>query len=519
MEALVSCAMGSNDLRTDNVTEGRRLIEEFRRNAEFSRRVIEHLPDFVALIDREHRFVWLNRVAPGLKLEEVLGRRHDEFISSDNVGQASAAIDAAFDSAQIGHYEVEAYGDGDSTKWYLVRVVPFALEDKVEHVLLLSSDVTQRRRAERALRETEEQLQQAQRQESLGQLAGGIAHDFNNLLQVIEGNIAFAQRRLPNGEACEELKQALRATERAAELTSRLLAIGRRQRVDSKPTELGSLVAQSVRMLRRAIPENVLLRYEASAEPTFVELDAPQFEQVLINLCVNARDAMPSGGTLTIRIDPDGPKHVVVRVSDTGPGIAPENLVRVFEPFFTTKGTGSGLGLAVAAGIVAAHGGVILAESDGRNGTTMKVRLPRSEAGAQQIAPAAEPAGPGTGVILVAEDEALVRAQVVQILEEAGYTVLQAENGARAVALFRAQQGKVDLAVLDVVMPELDGWQAFLQLEKLKPGIKVLFTTGYAASVLPDDFAARGARLLSKPYKLQNLLGQVRELLDVAART
>jgi two-component system cell cycle sensor histidine kinase/response regulator CckA len=505
---------------TDDVSERRRLAEELERNVEFHRRVIEHLPDYVVLVDREHRFVWLNRIAPGLPPEKVIGKIHYEFIVNPGGAEvAKAAVDAAFAAAKIGQYEIEAYGDPQSTKWYRVRVVPVMREGKVEHALLLSSDVTQRRRAEQALREAEELLQQAQRQESLGQLAGGIAHDFNNLLQIIQGNISFAQQRQPQGEACEELEQALRATERAAELTSRLLAIGRRQRVDSKPVELGALVAQSVRMLRRVIPENVLLRYEEPAEPYFVELDAPQFEQVLINLCVNARDAMPSGGTLSVCVEPDGPAQVVMRVSDSGTGIAHENLRRVFEPFFTTKGTGSGLGLAVAAGIVAAHGGFILAESDGHSGTTIKVRLPRIAASAPQAAPAALAVGAGTGVILVAEDEAPVRVQIVRVLEHAGYTVLQAENGARAVELFRAQRGNVDLAVLDVVMPELDGWQTFVQLEELKPGIKVLFTTGYAASVLPEDFAARGARLLSKPYKLQHLLGQIQELLGAAART
>jgi PAS domain S-box-containing protein len=503
-----------------DMSEQRRRVEELERSVEFHRGVIEHLPDYVVLVDREHRFVWLNRIAPGLPPEQVIGKIHYEFIVNPGGAEvAKAAVDAAFLSAEVGQYEIEAYGDPQSTKWYRVSVMPVTRDGKVEQALLLSSDVTQRRRAEQALREAEELLQQAQRQESLGQLAGGIAHDFNNLLQIIQGNISFAQWRERKGEACDELEQALRATERAAELTSRLLAIGRRQRVDSKPTELGALVEQSVRMLRRVIPENVLLRYEQPAEPYVVELDAPQFEQVLINLCVNARDAMPNGGTLSVYVEPDGPAQVVMRVSDSGTGIAPENLRRVFEPFFTTKGTGSGLGLAVAAGIVAAHGGFILAESDGHSGTTIKVRLPRITAPALQAAPALPAVGAGTGVILVAEDEAPVRVQIVRLLEHAGYTVLQAENGARAVELFRARRGGVDLAVLDVVMPELDGWQTFVKLEELQPGIKVLFTTGYAASVLPEDFAARGARLLSKPYKLQHLLGQIRELLDATSRT
>jgi len=383
-------------------------------------------------------------------------------------------------------------------------------------MLMISSDITERKRAEYALRETEEQLHRAQRLESLGQLSGGIAHDFNNLLQVIDGNLTYAQERLKQGKSVdEELEQALRATERAAELTTHLLAIGRRQRMDGKCVELGGLVSESVRMLRRVIPEHVRLEYQAPSAPLFVELDAPQFEQVLINLCVNARDAMPDGGVLTVRVEPEGQDHIVLKVSDTGLGILPENLQRVFEPFYTTKGAGSGLGLAVAAGIIAAHGGVIFAESDGRSFTTMNVRLPRVGPDQLSAPSAVRPLPGGQGVILVAEDEPMVRAQLVRVLTHAGYTVLEAENGARAVEIFQSRRGKVDLVLLDMIMPELDGWQAFLKIEALAPDIKVLFSTGYAANVLPQDFAERGARVLSKPYKPHTLLTQIRELLEV----
>jgi PAS domain S-box-containing protein len=502
---------------TDDITDRRNLTAELEHSLEFRRRVVEHLPDYVVMIDREHRFVWANRVSPHLTLHEVLGKKIEDY--SDLPVHASAAIAAAFESATPGQYEGEHSRDGQSKAWYQVRVAPIVLGTKVEHVLLITSDITQRKHAEQALRRTEEQLHQAQRLESLGQLAGGVAHDFNNLLQVIQSNLYFVQHSLDKGQsATNELEQAQRATERAAELTSHLLAIGRRKRVDSRRLELGTLVAQSVRMLRRAIPENIGIRYDGPAEQQFVELDAPQFEQVLINLCVNARDAMPDGGALSIGIEPDGDTHVVLNVTDTGSGIAPENLSRVFEPFFTTKGTGSGLGLAVAAGIVGAHGGVITAESDGRTGTTMKIRLPRVASQAAQ--PAAPPlrAVSGSGLILLAEDEELLRSQLVRLLESAGYRVIQAHNGVAAVEAFRARRGAVDLVILDVVMPELDGWQAFLRIAELEPRVKVLFTTGYAASVLPEDFAARGARFLSKPYKPQALLANVHELLAANSR-
>jgi PAS domain S-box-containing protein len=498
---------------TEDASDRERLLDEHERSIEFRRRVVEHLPDFVTMLDREHRFVWVNRVAPGLTFDDVIGKKIEEFGNFRAAGQA--VIEAAFETATIGQYETEGYGDGNATAWYLVRVVPIVLDGKVDHVLAITSDITERKRAEHALRRTEEQLHQAQRLESVGQLAGGVAHDFNNLLQVIQGNLYFVEQNLKNGQsATEELEQAQRATERAAELTSHLLAIGRRKRVDSKRVELGMLVEHSMRMLRRAIPENIVIDYVAPTSAYFVELDAPQFEQVLINLCVNARDAMPAGGTLTIRIDPADATHVVMSVVDTGTGIAAGDLARVFEPFFTTKGAGSGLGLAVAAGIIAAHRGVISAESDGRRGTTMKVRLPRVASATEAPSPPRARSIAGSGVILVAEDEDLVRSQLVRILESAGYTVLQAANGALAVETFRERQREIDLVILDVVMPVLDGWQAFLRIAELRPRVKVLFTTGYAASVLPDDFGARGARLLSKPYKPEALLAQVHELLE-----
>ncbi len=501
----------------DDVTDQRQMAAELERSQDFRRRVVEHLPDFVSLIDRDHRFVWVNRLAPGLAMSDVIGKDLSLFQAPESLPAARAAISAAFDG-HISQYESEGYKDGQSKAWYQVRVVPVVLESRVENVLLITSDITERKRAEHALRQAEEQLHRAQRLESLGQVAGGIAHDFNNLLQVIDGNLSFALQLLGKGSVpLEEIEQSLRATRRAAELTSHLLTIGRRKRVDTKRLELGELVATAVRMLRRAVPDHIVIRYDRPASPCFVELDAPQFEQVLLNLCVNARDAMADGGALTIRIAPDGPLHVVMSVADTGCGIMPENLTRVFEPFFTTKGTGSGLGLAVAAGIVGAHGGLITAESDGVTGTVMKVRLPLVAAGAEADAPNVAATSRASGTILVADDEEMVRAQAVRILEDAGYTVLQASDGARAVELFRQNRSRVDLVLLDAIMPDLDGWQAFLQMQALEPGVKVLFTTGYAADVLPEDFAARGARLLSKPYKSQALVTNVHELLDTTS--
>jgi two-component system, cell cycle sensor histidine kinase and response regulator CckA len=504
-------------LVTSDLTDRRRLEAELQRSEEFRRTVVEHLPDFVTLLDREHRFIWVNRLASGLSLPDVIGSKIEEFLAPESAGATGAAIDAAFERGVTGQCEAEGYRDESSMRWVLNRVVPIHLNGKVDSALLITSDISDLKQAERALREKEQQLHHAQRLESIGQLAGGIAHDFNNLLQVIEGNLHFIRDGVALGENVdEELAQALRAAHGAAELTSRLLAVGRRKRVDPTRVDLGLLTAASMRMLRAAIPESINLVYEAPAVAYIVQVDAPEFEQVLINLCVNARDAMPNGGNLRVWIEPQGDDHVLLNVADDGVGIPRENLTRVFEPFFSTKGTGSGLGLAVAAGIIAAHGGTISAESDGVCGATLRVRLPRHEGGLRSARPVSVSPQGGTATILVAEDEVLVRTQVVRVLRGAGYAVVEAEDGAKAIAAFQAAQGAIDLLLLDAVMPVCNGWQAYLEIERRKPGIKALFTTGYAANVLPADFLEHGARLLSKPFKPAELLAKVRELLHGA---
>jgi two-component system cell cycle sensor histidine kinase/response regulator CckA len=509
----VALVIGSNE------AERRPRKTELHESEEFRRRVITHLPDYISLLDREHRFIWVNRVAPGLEVADVIGTRIEAFLAPESVPPLARAIDAAFQSGKAGQCETEGYRDAESMRWVLNRTVPLELDGKIDAVLLITSDLSELKRAEQALREKDKQLHQAQHLESIGQLAGGIAHDFNNLLQVIDGNLYFIREGLTGGQdVSEELDQAFRATRSAAELTSRLLAVGRRKRLATTRVNLGALIAANMRMLRAAIPENVNIVFEAPSEACFVGVDAPEFEQVLINLCVNARDAMPNGGTLRVRIETRGTEQVALSVADDGVGIPPKDLTRVFEPFFSTKDKGSGLGLAVAAGIIAAHGGTITASSDGVRGTTITVCLPRTQSEAPAGAGTAEVAVGGSATVLVAEDEPHVRTQVVRILSAAGYKVIEAENGLRAVELFRQSAEEIDALVLDAIMPLCDGWQAYLEMERLKPGIKALFTTGYAANVLPSDFSESGARLLSKPFKPGELLSKLSELLSSAAR-
>ncbi len=502
---------------TSVITERKLAEASLKRSEARFRALAEYSPDHIAVITPDHICEYANRGPAGRTLHDIVGRRLEEFTPPEDLAAARTALASVFGSGVPADYETKAPGE-----WvYRVRVVPFGDEGGQTRALMVSTDITRARKDEAARRDLLTQLHQAQRLESIGMLAGGIAHDFNNLLQVIQSNLHFARETLDEPRvAAAELDEALRATQRAAELTRHLLAVGRRQHLEPKCADLGALVKNGVRMLRRVMPASIEIHC-ATADACFALVDGPEIEQVLLNLCLNARDAMPNGGNLRITVsgDPDDDATCLLAVSDDGAGIAPELIPRLFEPFFTTKkaGTGSGLGLAVAAGIVHAHGGVIAVKSEVGYGSTFSVRLPRARAGEHARSPSERVSARGNELVLVAEDEPLVRAQVERVLTSAGYRVLCAENGEAAVALFAKERERVGLVFLDVVMPKLDGWQAFLRIAELDRNVKVLFTSGYSADALPPDFDGLGIRLLSKPYAPAALLEAVRSTLDAPA--
>ncbi len=389
---------------------------------------------------------------------------------------------------------------------------------------------------EKALRDvqaTEEALRQSQKMEAVGRLAGGIAHDFNNLLQAIQGYVEMVAGapELP-AHLRDDLAQSQAAAERAAALTRQMLAFGRRQVLAPANLDLNEVVHHLMKMVARLIGEHIQLRVIPGKDLGTVWADRGQVEQVLLNLCVNARDAMPDGGTLTIETETvvvdaawqaSHPaarpgSYVLLRVTDTGTGIQAEHLPHIFEPFFTTKpqGKGTGLGLATIHGIVHQHQGMVQVYSEPGRGTTFKVYLPAVAAAASAAVRRAEgPVRGGTETILLAEDDPAVRALAERFLRDAGYTVVSAADGAQAVELGTQPGARYDLALLDVVMPGLGGRHVRDRLLAANPALKVLFASGYSEHVGQTDFVARdGQRLLDKPYTREGLLRAVRRALD-----
>ncbi|MER3408843.1 MAG: hypothetical protein C4306_01780 [Thermoleophilia bacterium] len=381
-------------------------------------------------------------------------------------------------------------------------------------------------------RRLEESLRQAQKMEAIGRLAGGIAHDFNNILLAIKAEAWLLSAQLAPEAKERELVQAIDdAAERASTLVRHLLAFSREQSWQRELLDPSAVVASLAEMLEPLIGEDVELELELDRDPGLVHMDRAQLEQVVMNLVVNARDAMPGGGRVTVAVRPvrafaeggqaEPAGFVVIEVTDTGVGIAPEDQARIFEPFFTSKSDGSGLGLAIVHGIVTRMGGRIEVRSAPGSGATFSVYLPRSPEPAPAVMSPRRRGLPGRGreTILVVEDEEMVREPVAAILEQHGYRVLAASGAAEALRLTDQGEQPIDLLVTDVVMPDLSGPELARVFQRIQPGLKVIYVSGYperaaAFAGLSEALARERAPLLRKPFAPEALLAEIRELLD-----
>lgn len=456
----------------------------------------------------------------GWSSDDLRGEPFIDFVHSDDARATEDAIAKLREGAMVADFEVRCRcrdGSFKSLQWRATAVRDLGL------VYAVGRDVTQ----SKAL---VAQLLQSQKMEAVGNLAGGVAHDFNNLLLAIRGNAELSLRKAETPAVLEALEEIKRSAERAATLTRQLLAFSRRQAMRAESLDLGELTDGLVKMLRRIIPASVELELTRAHELPLIQADRGQIEQVILNLCINARDAMPDGGRITIAIETvlgddrfreahpwaRAARYVMLRVTDTGVGMTPEIQGRAFEPFFTTKevGRGTGLGLSTAYGIVEQHGGAIHIDSKPAVGTTFEVYLPvaeRSATNAESKIP--EPVRGGNETLVVAEDADAVRSVVARVLEEAGYRVLRAKDGLEAVALVEQHGAEVALVLLDVVMPGLSGPEARRAIRALLPDMTFLFTSGYsdgvnAAGIAPEE------QVLHKPYEPDELLRIVRRALD-----
>jgi signal transduction histidine kinase/CheY-like chemotaxis protein len=416
---------------------------------------------------------------------------------------------------------------GLAARWLHYQIVP--LEDGVSIAL---RDTTARHDNEEDLRRREEQVRQSQKMEAIGRLAGGVAHDFNNLLTVIRGHGELVLRRLEQDHPLRRnLQEIGLAAERASALTHQLLAFSRKQVLQPRTLDLGEVLDRMEQLLQRLIGEDVELVTRRRPSLGSVRADPAQMEQVIVNLAVNARDAMPQGGVLTIELANaeldetytrghppvvPGP-HVVLSVTDTGHGMDPETQSRIFEPFFTTKepGKGTGLGLATVYGIVKQSEGFIWVYSEPGRGSTFKIYLPRVDQPAEPLSPRAGAAAVhGSETVLLVEDEPSLRSLLRELLESFGYSVLEAGQGGDALRVAAEHPGTIDLLLSDMVMPQMTGNELAQRLAQVRPSTKVLFMSGYAAGVAPQHQIPNGAAYIEKPFTADALAGAIREVLD-----
>ncbi len=509
-----------------DISESHQAREELRASEERYRRLVELMPYGVA-IHQDGILRMVNRAMVKMlgynSEDEMVGQPAVSFVHPDDRPIAIARVRAMRQEPEDVPATEERLLRRDGTPVPVeLSVGSFTLGGKPA-VLVIMRDMTSRKRLE-------EQLRQALKMEAVGRLAGGIAHDFNNLLTAINGYADLLGKEIgPDGPGAKEAGLILRAGQRAASLTQQLLAFSRRQVLEMHVVNLNQVLEELAGMLRRLISEDIELVMDLAPHLGNARLDVGQMEQVIINLAVNARDAMPGGGkltleTATVELDESYTRHqaevapgyyVQLSVSDTGAGIEPEARKHLFEPFFTTKEGGTGLGLAMVYGIVKQFGGHIQVYSEQGRGTTFKVYLPQVQEPAEELVrPAVENWPRGTETVLVVEDNDMVRNLAVRVLSRQGYTVLEAHQGEEALQVAAEYDGTIDLLLTDVVMPRLSGRVLGEIIQKSRPQIHVLFMSGYTDNVIVEHGALeKGMAFIQKPFTPQELAVKVRGVL------
>jgi signal transduction histidine kinase/ActR/RegA family two-component response regulator len=497
---------------------------------EVARDVLDTLQEGCQVIGFDWKFLYLNDAVvrqARLPRERLLGRTVMECYPGLGLQPFFAVLERSMEKRTRERTEVEFLFPDGTPAWFDLRIVPVP-----EGICIISLETTQERQAGARLRGTEHQLRQSQKMEAVGLLAGGVAHDFNNLLSVILCYGELALSRIEGDPPLQaDIQEMMRAASRAAELTRQLLTFSRQQVLAPKVLDLNDVLGGTEKMLRRILGADIDLVVRPAAARARVRVDPSSLEQVIMNLVINARDAMPTGGLLTMEtadvyLDEEYAKehlgvtpgpHVMLAVSDTGKGIDKGMQSRVFEPFFTTKekGKGTGLGLSTVFGIVKQSGGTIWLYSEPGRGATFKIFLPSVDRPKDSLGPVAAPrAVRGNETILLIEDDDEVRVVTGGILRGNGYRVIEGRNAADALRSAE-HHSTIDLLLTDVIMPQLSGPELAKRLAPLRPNMKVLFMSGYTdGTVMRHGLLEDAMSFLAKPITVASLTAKVREVLD-----
>lgn len=529
---------------TRDITERQEAQNNILESERRYRRLVEAVVDYAIFqLDREGLVTTWNTGAQRIKgyaPEEIIGQHFSRFYTESD--RAAGVPAQALEQARIkGRFEAEGLRvrkDGSTFSASVVIDPIFDEAGEIAGFAKVTRDVSQRLEAEKQLKEAQAQLAASQKLEAVGQLSGGIAHDFNNLLMIVLGNLETAQRYAkqlsPSASLQRVLSNAMRGAQRASTLTSRLLAFSRRQALDPKPLDVNKFIASSVDFLRRSLGEQIDIEAVGSAGQWQIEADPSQLDAALVNLAINARDAMPDGGKLTIeganvfaddeysRVNPEVPsgQYVVIGVTDTGTGMSAETLSHVFEPFFTTKelGHGTGLGLSQVYGFVKQSGGHVKIYSELGQGTTVKIYFPRyigKFENDEDREPEELEQATRSETILLVEDDTEVRTYLAEVLRSLNYRVIAAHNTQSALTTLLQPNRRVDLLLTDIVMPGLNGRDLGRRAQEIRAGLPILYMTGYSRNaVVHQGRLDHGVELLQKPVSQAELALRIRKLLD-----
>ena len=515
-----------------DIADHKRAEEALRESEARSRLILQTMPSGLFTVDLERKITSWNKEAEeiiGPKAEEVIGKDCLEVLECVECKKGCVLLDDKVDKPIYGK-ECVIHIDGEDI---IISKNMDILRDSEGNTiggLEIFINITERKRAEKEKKKLEAQLQHAQKMEAIGTLAGGIAHDFNNLLMGIQGNVSLMAMDIDSTHPHYKRLQSIeKQVQSGVKLTQQLLGYARKGRYEVKPIDLNQLVEETSETFSRTNKE-ITIHQELAKDLFAIEADLGQIEQVLLNLYVNAADAMHGGGNLILKTmntahkdmkgklyDPKPGNYVLLTVTDTGTGMDKETIERIFDPFFTTKkmGRGTGLGLASAYGIIKGHGGYIDVESNKGRGTTFSIYLPASEKKIQKAIKTAEPFIRGTGTVLLVDDEEVILKVGQELLEAMGYRVLIARDGKEAVEVYKKNRDDIDIVVLDMVMPNMGGGEAYDRMKQINPDIKVLLSSGYSIDGQATEILERGCDgFIQKPFSMKELSEKIKEILE-----